>query len=442
MEQQVNLVVRGALVVTMDADEQILAQGGVAIAGSEIVEVGDGTALSERYPAAEQLHEPHGLLMPGLINTHTHAAMTCFRGLADDLPLMEWLQTHIFPIEAQLTAEVVHQSALLSCCEMIRSGTTSFCDMYLFAAEVARAAELAGMRAWTGEVLYDFPSPSYGELEQGFAWTEALLDRYHDHALITPTVDPHAVYTCAPELLTRLAGIAEQHDALYVLHLSENREETALCEQRYGCRPVGHLEKLGILNERVVAAHCVEVNDDEAALLARRGVKVALCPESNMKLASGVAPVQRFQNTGLDMGLGTDGAASNNDVDLFGEMATAARLHKVFTLDPTVMDAATTLKCATRGGAKVLAAADRIGSLEAGKAADLIVLDMHQPHLTPMYNPVSHLVYAARGSDVLHSIINGQLVMRDRHLLTLNEKAILHTMAEIAATIRKHRDSS
>jgi 5-methylthioadenosine/S-adenosylhomocysteine deaminase len=350
---------------------------------------------------------------------------------------MEWLQEHIFPREAQLTSEIVYQSTLLSICEMIKSGTTSFNDMYLFAKDVARAAAASGMRAWLGEVLYDFPSPNYGELENGFAYTEELFDLYADDELITVTVNPHSVYTCSPALLERLAAQAAEKKALYHIHLSENQDEVNTCTERYGCSSVRHLENLGLLNQRVVAAHGVMVSEEEIALLAERGVKLSHCPESNMKLASGIASVPAMLEQGIIVGLGTDGSASNNDVDLFGEMNSAAKMHKVARMDPTVMNAAQTLHVATQGGATVLGAEAEIGSIAVGKKADLIMLDMDQPHLTPVYNPVSHLVYAAGGGDVLHSVINGQLVMRDQQLMTLDETAIITEMQRIGEMVRR-----
>jgi 5-methylthioadenosine/S-adenosylhomocysteine deaminase len=434
--QPVDLILTGKYLLTMDERMSVVADGGIAVAGDRIIATGTAEDILARYEGADTLSEPHGLIMPGLINVHTHAAMACFRGLADDLPLMQWLQEYIFPAEARLTGEIVHDSTLLSLCEMIRSGTTSFCDMYLFAADVARAAESVGMRAWIGEVLYDFPSPSYGETENGFACVEALFARYSGHPLVTITVDPHAVYTCSPALLQRLGDLAAERKARYVIHLSENQEEVAACVERYGRSPVMHLDGLGLLNERVVADHCVMLTDDEIQLLADRGVRVAHCPESNMKLASGIAPVVKMLEAGITVGLGTDGSASNNDVDMFGEMNTAAKIHKVLRMDPTAMDAATTLRMATIGGAAVLGAERSIGSLEPGKIADLIVLDLDQPHLTPIYNPISHLVYAARGADVLHSVINGWIVMRHRELTTLDEGAVLARMRRLSEQIR------
>ena len=435
MEQKEHII-SGKYLLTMDGQGSILEDGAVLVRGDTIVATGPAPELIGRHPGAEVLAEKHGLVMPGLINTHTHAAMSIFRGLADDLPLMQWLQEYIFPREAELTGEMVYHATPLSLCEMIRSGTTSFNDMYLFAAAVARAADESGMRAWLGEVLYDFPSPNYGDLENGFSYMEQLFSDYAGHELITVTANPHAVYTCSPELLTRLGRIAEENKTLLHIHLSENRDEVETCRQRYGVSPVQHLDNLGLLGERTLAAHCVHLNADEIALLARRRVKVAHCVESNMKLASGIAPVVDMLEAGLCVSIGTDGSASNNDVDMFGEMNTVAKVHKAARMEPTVMNADTTLYAATMGGAKALGVEDRIGSLEAGKKADLIVLDLDQPHLSPVYNPVSHLVYAARGADVVHSMINGRLVMKNRKILTLDEPEILARAAALGREMR------
>ena len=431
----VQLILSGRYLVANSGETDERENISVAVAGDRIAEIGPN--LAEKYPEAECLRHSCGLIMPGLINTHTHAAMSCFRGLADDLPLMKWLQEHIFPRESQLSSEIVYQSTLLSLCEMIKSGTTSLNDMYLFAKDVARAAAESGMRAWLGEVLYDFPSPNYGELENGFTYTEDLFDLYADNELITVTVNPHSVYTCSPALLERLAAQAQEKNALYHIHLSENQDEVDTCTERYGCSPVRHLENLGLLNERVVAAHGVMVSEEEIDLLAERKVKPVHCPESNMKLASGVAPVPAMLEKGLAVGLGTDGSASNNNTDMFGEMNSAAKIHKVTRMDPTVMRAVDTLHIATQGGAAVLGAEAEIGSIAVGKKADLIMVDMNQPHLTPVYNPVSHLVYAAGGGDVLHSVINGKVLMRDRRLTTLDETKILSEMKRIGEKIRK-----
>jgi 5-methylthioadenosine/S-adenosylhomocysteine deaminase len=436
----IDLLLTGRYLLPSSSQSDLLENAGLAIAGDTIAAIGPTDDLVRRYPGAERLHEPHGLIMPGLINTHTHAAMTCFRGLADDLPLMTWLQEHIFPIEAKLTGNIVYHATLLSLAEMIKSGTTSFCDMYLFAKDVARATEKAGMRGWIGEVLYDFPSPSYGELENGFTYVEEMFSRYRNHPLITITYDPHSVYTCSPDLLIRIGEMSKEQNGLYVIHLSENQAEVDTCRERYGCTPVHHLERLGLLNERTLADHCVMLDDEEIALLVERRVKVAHCVESNMKLASGTAPVVKMLARGITLSIGTDGSASNNDVDMFSEMNSVAKVHKVACMDPTVMNAETTLLAATLGGAKALLAEERIGSIAVGKKADVIMLDLHQPHLTPMYNVPSHLVYAARGADVIHSFINGRQVMHNRRLLTIDEDEILARMIEIGQDIRQNHE--
>lgn len=432
-----DLLVSGQYVLPLHDGVAPIEHGAVAVAGDTIIEVGTLAELGHKYPGARRLEHASGLVMPGLVNVHTHAAMSCFRGLADDLPLMQWLQDHIFPAEARLTAEMVYQATRLSALEMIRSGTTSFCDMYLFAGDVARAAAESGLRAWVGEVLYDFPSPNYGPVAKGLDYLDGLAIEYAGHPRVTITVDPHAVYTCSPDLLVTLKERALALDALYVIHLAESQAEVAGAVEKFGLTPVMHLEALGLLDSRVLADHCVVLTAAEIELLAARGVKVAHCPESNMKLASGVAPVPELLAAGVTVGLGTDGAASNNDVDMFGEMDTAAKIHKVARLDPTVVSAAVTLRMATLGGAEALGAGQWLGSLAPGKKADLIVVDLAQPHLTPLYNIPSQLVYAARGADVVHSVINGRIVMQDRLVCTIDESEVLAKVGEISCNFRR-----
>lgn len=433
--KQADCIFTGRYLLTDSFQENIVENGGIAVKGDTIVAIGEAERLRREFAEAPVIHEEHGLLMPGLINCHTHAAMSCFRGLADDLPLMTWLEKHIFPIEAKLTPEMVYSSTLLSIAEMIKSGTTSFCDMYLFSQEVARAADAAGIRAWIGEVLYDFPSPCYGPVENGIAYVSELFEEYRRNPLISITVDPHSVYTCSPDLLVRLGQLAADNDSLYVIHLAENDAEVATCLERYGAGPVDHLHKLGLLSNTTLACHCVKVAGHEPALLAEKQVKVVHCAESNMKLASGIAPVVELLNTGITVALGTDGSASNNDVDMFSEMNSVATVQKVTNMDPTVMSAEQTLRAATADGALALNAGDQLGTLAVGKKADFIVLDLDQPHLTPLYNIPSHLTYAARGADVIHSFVGGRQLMKNRRLLTINEPRLLAEMRVMGENI-------
>ena len=430
-----DVLVTNGIVLTLDAADTILTKGTVAIAKDTITAVGPAEEFSN-WSASEVVDARGGIIMPGLINSHTHAAMTCFRGLADDLPLMTWLNGHIFPAEAKLDDPMVYSGALLACAEMIMSGTTCFCDMYLFEDAVARAASDAGMRAVVGEVLYDFDSPNYGPIAQGFEYTRKLIETWQDHPLVTIAVEPHSTYLCAPELLQKAFELARQFRLPLVIHLAESKSEVSQIKERFDKTPVEHLADLGLLASNVVACHCVALTENDIALLKRFDVKVAHNAESNMKLASGIAPIPELLTEGICVGLGTDGCASNNDLDLFLEMDTVAKLHKAKTLDPTVMDAETVLKMATIGAARVLGLESFIGSIETGKKADLIIVDTDQPHLTPMYNPVSHMVYAARGSDVTTVMINGTIVMQDGRLTTMDLGRIMDDVNQIAHEIK------
>jgi 5-methylthioadenosine/S-adenosylhomocysteine deaminase len=362
--------------------------------------------------------------------------MTCLRGLADDLPLMTWLEKFVFPVEATITKEIIYWSTLLACLEMIHSGTTTFCDMYLFEHEVATAAKEAGMRALVGEVLYDFPSPNYGDIESGFFYTENLIQEWRNDPLISIAVEPHAPYTCSPGLYERANRLCHDYRVPLITHLSESERELHLCREHYGTTPVMHLERLEILGSHVIGDHCVCVTEEEIEVMAQRGLRVVHNPESNMKLGVGVAPVVQMLKKGIILGLGTDGCASNNNLNMFGEMDMAAKLHKVITKDTTVMDARTVLSLATVEGARALGMENLVGSLEKGKQADIIILDIHQPHLTPFYHPYSHLVYAANGSEVRTSIINGRIIMRDGIMINLDEERIMARVHEIGRNIK------
>ena len=433
-KEAADLLVLGGLVLTLDEQDRQFGAGGLAVRGDRIAAAGPASEISARFSAPKVIDAAGCVVLPGLINAHTHAAMTLFRGLADDLPLMEWLQEHIFPAEAKLTENWVYWGTMLACAEMILSGTTAFCDMYLFEHKVAEAAGAAGMRALVGEVLYDFPSPSYGPIEKGLEFTESLIDRWQDDPLVRVAVEPHALYTCSPDLLIKCGEIAARRKVPLIVHLSENEAEVSQVKERYGNRPVAHLEHLGVLGPNLIADHCVALGDNDIALLARRGVKVVHNPESNMKLASGIAPVPGLLAEGITVALGTDGCASNNNLDMFGEMDTCAKLHKVAALDPTALPARTALRMATANGAKALGIA--AGTLAPGMLADFIVVDFAVPHLTPVYNAVSHLVYAAGAADVRDSVIGGRIVMENRNLLTLDLKEIFAHVREFAKALK------
>jgi 5-methylthioadenosine/S-adenosylhomocysteine deaminase len=432
---EVDILITNGIVVTMDRDETVIKNGAVAISGERIADIGPAEKFSD-CRAAKVIDAKKGIIMPGLINTHTHASMTCFRGLADDLHLMTWLNDYIFPAEAKLNYEKVKAGALLACAEMILSGTTCFADMYLFEDAVAKAAKQAGMRAVVGEVLYDFPSPSYGPIEEGFVYTENLIKKWQNDPLITVAVEPHSPYLCAPDLLERAAGLSRTYDVPLIIHVSETQTEVNTISERYGKTPIAHLADIGALSQLLLACHCVALTDEDIEMLASYDVKVSHNPESNMKLASGIAPIPQLMNAGVCVGLGTDGCTSNNNIDMFLEMDAAAKIHKVNTLDPTVMNAKTVLKMATIDAAKALGLDHETGSLEVGKKADVIVIDTHKPHLTPMYNLHSHLVYAAGGNDVDTSVINGQVLMENRRLLTLDIAKVMADVNQIAKEIR------
>jgi len=435
-QEPVSLLVEGDWVLTQNDDRQIFSPGAVAIRGAEIAAVGPPAELKRRYEPARTLSYPQGLILPGLINAHTHAAMSLFRGLADDLPLEEWLNNYIFPAERCLTGEYVYWGTKLSVAEMLLSGATTFCDMYLFADAVAQAAAETGIRAVVGEVLYDFPSPNYGLPEAGLRFSENLCQTWQGHPLVQVAIQPHAVYTCSPDLLQKCQVLADKYNTRLIIHLSETSTEVADCQARYGATPVAHLHRLGLLTSRLVADHAVVLTEADMELLAASGAGVAHCPESNMKLASGVAPVAELLRRGVPVGLGTDGCASNNNLDLFQEMDTAAKLQKVRHLDPTLLPATAALDLATRGGARVLGLEREIGALAPGRCADLVVVDLDQPHLTPLYDPYSQLVYAASGADVQTVVVHGQVLVQDRVLLSFDLEETLARARDLASGIR------
>lgn len=422
----IDLLITGGTVVTMDGERRIFDNGYVAIRGERIVAVGDAAQLKSKGYQARQTMDARGkLVLPGLVNAHTHIPMVLFRGIADDLNLQDWLTKYIFPAEAKnVTREFVVAGTQLGLAEMIRGGITTYADMYYFEDAIAEETKRAGVRGVLGETVIDFPVADNKTWAEAMAYTERFLKRWKGDSLITAAVAPHAPYTVSTEHLNEVRALAERLNAPILTHLAEAPTETEFMAKTYNSRPAMYLERIHFLSPRVLAAHAVHINDEEIAILKRREVGVAHCPQSNMKLASGTAPVPAMLKAGLRLGLGTDGAASNHDLSLWEEMDSAAKLHKLISGDPTAVPAQDVLAMATIGGARALHLEQEIGSLEAGKRADVILVDLNATHLTPMYNPLSHLVYATKASDVSDTIVNGRVLMRNRRLLTLNEQAI------------------
>jgi len=435
--ENLDIAITGGTLLTMSARKDIIENCFVGIRRGSIAVVGTIDEQSAPSRAKETIDASGCLVLPGLINTHTHLPMVCFRGMADDLPLMEWLTGHIFPAEAKfVNKEMVRAGAMLAMAEMILSGTTTFCDAYFFESSVAEAAREAGMRAVVAQGFADFATPDNPKYEKMMAATSRFLERWQPHApMITPAFFCHSPYTCSPATLVNVKKAAREAGILYLTHLLEHRDETQIIEERYGKKPVRHLYDLGVLDEQTIAVHCNWLTEDDMRIFTDTGVGVSHNPESSMKLAAGVAPVAQMLKRGITVGLGTDGAASNNDLDMFREMDSAAKIHKVTSLNPTAMSAETVLQMATAGGAKLLKLDHLIGSVEEGKRADMIIVDTKQPHLTPLYNCYSQLVYAARGADVKTSIIDGKIVMKDRQLLTIDVPSAIDSVNEIASRI-------
>lgn len=415
-------LIYNALVLTLEPGAAPLANGYVAVQDGKIASVGQAGNLRDLPHAGEHLDARGNLVMPGLVNTHCHAPMVWFRGLADDLALEAWLTKFIFPAEAGwLSQERVYWGTLLAAAEMIKGGITTVADGYFYETEVRRALAQAGLRAVAAQGIVDFPAPDAPDPKDNLKVAEAFMDSGGDFPdRLISTLFCHSAYTCGPETLERAKDLTRRRDLPFFLHLAETRQEVEEIRRKTGLKPAAYLDRLGLLDARTVAVHAVWLEAEEQELLAARGVKVSHCPESNLKLASGVAPIPELLGKGVTVGLGTDGAASNNNLDLWGEMSLAARLHKVWRQDPTVLPAAQAVTLATREGAKVLGLEGRIGTLTPGKEADLIMVDLDQPHLTPLYDSFSHLVYAARAADVNHVMVSGRWLLKDRRLTTLD----------------------
>jgi 5-methylthioadenosine/S-adenosylhomocysteine deaminase len=436
-QRRVSLVVTNGTVVTMDAQSRVIGNGAVAVDGADIVAVDSAAAIGRLFRGRDMIDAAGHLVVPGLINAHTHAPMVLYRGLADDLALMEWLEKYIFPAEAKTVSPAfVRAGTRLAALEMIQSGTTTYADMYYFEEEIAKETKAAGLRGVLGQTVIQFPVPDAKTPAEGLARAETFIAAFKGDPLITPAVAPHAMYSLDAATLRAARELSRRHGVPTLIHLAETRDEVQTAQDQHKMSPVGYLDGLGFFGPGVLAAHGVWVTDADIALLRTRNVGVSHNPESNMKLASGTAPVPAYLKSDVAIGLGTDGAASNNDLDMFEAMRIASLLHKLHTGDPRAVGAKAALEMATIRGARALGLEKQIGSLEPGKRADLIVVGTSGARQTPLYDPISHLVYVAHGDDVRTTVVHGKVLMRDRKVLTLDETSVIRDARAWADKVR------
>ncbi len=429
-------LIKNCAILTLDKNLKIIEKGFIALRGSKIELIGETSSLPPESSAEKIIEAENMLAMPGLINAHTHAAMVYFRGLVDDIPLKEWLEKHIWPSEAKfVNPSFIREAVKLAALEMIKSGTTAFCDMYFAEDVAAESLKELGIRAFLGEGILDFPTPITKSPEESMKRIKKFFSDYKGEELITPVVAPHAPYTCSEETLKKAANLAEKLSLPLHIHLAEEEWELEKFKKERGMTPIAYLERLGFLRSNLSAAHVNWIDGNDIEILEKTKTSVVHNPESNMKLATGISPVPEMLKNGVNVALGTDGAASNNNLDMFGEMSTATRLHKIAKRDPQAITALDVVKMATLDGAKAFGVEKKIGSLEKGKKADIILVNLKKPHLTPIYNFYSHLVYSAISSDVDTVIINGRLVMRNRKILTADEEEILEKARYFAEKI-------
>ena len=439
-KKKADCIVRAEYLLPMDAHLSVMTDGAVAVGDGKIACLGKYEEVAARYDSSTIIGGSDRVILPGLINTHTHAAMVYFRGLADDLPLKEWLEDHIWPAESQwLSPEFVSDAVELACLEMVKAGITTYNDMYFFGDAAGSATKKMGIRAVLGAGIVDFPTVAARTADEYLEKAGEFIERWKGDALITPCIAPHSLYACGTETLRKARKLADYHDVPVHIHLSETQWEVREITSRYGKRPVHYLKDIGFLEARVLAAHCVWVEEDEIQLLARHGVGVSHCVESNLKLASGIAPVIRMLDAGVKVTFGTDSAASNNDLNIFSELSTAAKLHKAVSGDPTALDSRKALLMATRWGAEVLGLGEFTGSIEEGKAADLVVVNLGKPHLTPIYDIYSHIAYSVRASDVELVMVGGKMIVKEGQFCGDDESGIMSKASQWAEKIRKGR---
>jgi len=437
----VDLLIRHAWVVTANTPGDVIPDGLIGIRGDRIVHVGSEPTEPLEIEAREVIDARRGIVLPGLVNAHTHLPMTLFRGLADDLPLQTWLRDHIFPAEAaHITEDTVHWGTLLACAEMLLAGVTTCCDGYFLEDAVARAVTTTGLRAVLGQGVIDFPAPGVPDPSRNVAAAADFVRQWKNRAdLITPSIFCHSPYTCSDDTLLRSKEAAAAEGVLFQIHAAETRDECASGDNREPASPIERLARLDLLDRQTLLVHGVWFTAEDIDAIAPKGCGIVHCPESNMKLAAGIAPVPAFLQAGIPVGLGTDGCASNNDLDLMREMDTAAKLHKVAVGDPTALPAALVLAMATREGARAIGLGDRIGTIEVGKQADLVVLDSTHPALCPVYNPVSQAVYAGGGDVVRDTIVAGRVRVRNHRLVDGDLDTVMDRVHAIGRRIQPAR---
>ena len=436
--ENVDLIVSGGTLVTMDASRKIYPDGSVAVRGDSIVAVGPRAAVEARYQSVQVIDAHGDLVLPGFINGHTHVPMTLFRGLHDDVTLQDWLYKYIFPAEAKnVNEEFVRWGTRLAAAEQIRSGVTTFADMYYFEDAIAEETKAAGMRGVLGETFIDFPAPDNKSEAEMMAYTDRFLKRWQGDPLIRAAAAPHSIYTCSKKTLQDAAALARKYHAPILIHVAEMKKEWDDSKKANGMSPVAYLESIGVLGPDVVAAHCIYVDDADRKLLAQRSTGCVHNPSSNMMIASGVSPVPETRAAGVAVGLGTDGpAGSNNDLDLMEEIDLAAKLAKISKMDPLALNAQSVVEMATIDGARAIHMEKEIGSLEAGKKADIILLSLNKPHAVPMYDIYAQIAYSLKGSDVQTVIIGGKAVMQNHLLLTVDEQKVIEKAREYGKSVK------
>ena len=432
----VDIIITNGQILTIDKEGKIINNGAIAIDKDIIIAIGNSDEILQKYTSGQIIDAQGKIVMPGFVNSHTHLAMTVFRGIADDITLLDWLHKYIFPAEAKyVTPKMVEIGSKLAMIEMIQGGTTCFNDMYYYEDEVAKAAIEIGMRGIVSEGLIDFPAPNSPTPQDGINYTKMLIDKYKNNSLVTVGVAVHAPYSCSDDLIVAAKEFAETNNVNYHIHVAETQWEVDTIKEEQNLTPVEYLDSLGVLSENVIAAHSVWLTPEDIEKYAKNGVGVAHNPVCNMKISSGVAPIPELLTAKVKVGLGTDGAASNNNLSMVQEMNTMSMLHKFTKMDPTVISAEDIVRIATIGSATVIGKVKEIGSLEVGKKADIILIDTSYPNMTPYYNPYAAIVYSMLGNEVSDVIINGKIILKNNVILTINEEKIKKQVTEMAKNI-------